>query len=68
MCLFQTRCLCLCLCPPPQVKVWDVRTFRELHAYYSPAPVEWADISQRGLLAVGYGRRVQVGRGVRGHG
>ncbi|GAB4820586.1 hypothetical protein N2152v2_007632 [Parachlorella kessleri] len=43
-----------------QVKVWDVRTFRELHAYYSPAPVEWADISQRGLLAVGYGRRVQV--------
>lgn len=46
-----------------QVKVWDVRMFRELHAYYSPAPVEWVDISQRGLLAVGYGRRLQVSAG-----
>ena len=46
--------------PPPQVKVWDLRTFRPLHAYYSPSPAEWCDVSQRGLLAVGYGRRVQV--------
>jgi len=36
--------------------------FRPLHAYYSPSPAEWCDISQRGLLAVGYGRRIQVGR------
>ena len=46
--------------PAPQVKVWDLRMLRPLHAYYSPAPAEWCDISQRGLLAVGYGRRVQV--------
>ena len=37
-----------------------MRTFRELHAYYSPAPVEALSLSQRGLLAVGYGRRIQV--------
>lgn len=42
------------------VKVWDIRTYRPLHAYTSVAPVEWADISQRGMLAVGHGRRVQV--------
>ena len=52
--------------PPPsfeQVKVWDIRTLRPLHAYYSPSPADWCDISQRGMLAVGYGRRVQVGWG-----
>ncbi|PSC71469.1 WD40 repeat [Micractinium conductrix] len=43
-----------------QVKVWDIRTLRPLHAYYSPSPADWCDISQRGMLAVGYGRRVQV--------
>lgn len=43
-----------------QVKVWDLRMLQPLHAYYSPSPAEWIDISQRGLLAVGYGRRVQV--------
>lgn len=43
------------------VKVWDVRTFKPMHAYRSPAPPTWMDISQRGMLAVGHGRRVQVG-------
>ena len=44
-----------------QVKVWDVRKFQAMHAYFSHAPAECLDISQRGLLAVGYGRNVQVG-------
>ncbi|EFN58765.1 hypothetical protein CHLNCDRAFT_29762 [Chlorella variabilis] len=44
------------------VKVWDLRMLRPLHAYFSPSPAECCDISQRGLLAVGYGRRVQVWR------
>ena len=61
--------------PPPtstpphthlQVKVWDLRMLRPLHAYFSPSPAECCDISQRGLLAVGYGRRVQVWRDVLG--
>ncbi|KAL4534869.1 hypothetical protein Ndes2526A_g05736 [Nannochloris sp. 'desiccata'] len=42
------------------VKVWDIRTYRPLHAYTSVAPVEWADVSQKGMLAIGHGRRVQV--------
>jgi U3 small nucleolar RNA-associated protein 7 len=43
-----------------QVKVWDLRMLRPLHAYLSPSPADSCDISQRGLLAVGYGGRVQV--------
>jgi U3 small nucleolar RNA-associated protein 7 len=43
-----------------QVKVWDVRKFQPLHAYFSRAPTECLDISQRGLLAVGFGRNIQV--------
>ena len=43
-----------------QVKVWDARKFAPLHAYFSRAPAQWLDISQRGMLAVGFGRNVQV--------
>eukprot|EP00873_Tetraselmis_striata_P008187 jgi/Tetstr1/428451/TSEL_018464.t1 len=43
-----------------QVKVWDVRMLRQQHAYFSHAPCEYLDISQKGMLAVGFGRRVQV--------
>ncbi|KAK9810541.1 hypothetical protein WJX72_012424 [[Myrmecia] bisecta] len=43
-----------------QVKVWDVRMLKPLHAYFSHKPAEWLDISQRGMLGVGYGRKVQV--------
>lgn len=45
-----------------QVKVWDVRTFKPLHAYFANSPATALDISQRGLLAVGQGRRLQVWR------
>lgn len=56
--------------PPPhppagldcQVKVWDVRTFKPLHAYFAHSPATCLDISQRGLLAVGQGRRLQLWR------
>eukprot|EP00887_Chlorella_sp_A99_P001363 scaffold8.g1363.t1 len=50
--------------PLESVKVWDVRTFKPLHAYFSPAPAAALDISQRGMLAVGYGRRIQARRAV----
>ena len=46
-----------------QVKVWDVRTFKPLHQYFSSAPAVALDVSQRGMLAVGWGRRVQVWQG-----
>jgi len=42
------------------VKVWDIRTFRPMHQYFSAAPVDRIDVSQRGLLAVGHGRRIQI--------
>ena len=44
-----------------QVRVWDVRMYKPRHAYFSHAPVDALDISQRGLLALGHGRTVQVG-------
>lgn len=43
-----------------QVRVWDVRTFKPLHSYFSRHPAATVDISQRGLLAVGAGRSIQV--------
>ncbi|KAF6265288.1 WD40-repeat-containing domain protein [Scenedesmus sp. NREL 46B-D3] len=45
-----------------QVKVWDVRTFKPLHAYFANSPATALDASQRGLLAVGQGRRLQIWR------
>jgi len=47
-----------------QIKVWDIRMMRPLHAYFSYSPAKSLEISQRGLLAVGYGRKVQVRNGV----
>ena len=44
------------------VRVWDIRMYTPMHAYNAPAPVNWLDVSQRGMLAVGYTRRVQVWR------
>lgn len=45
-----------------QVKVWDIRTFKPLHAYFANSPATSLDISQRGILAVGQGRRLQLWR------
>lgn len=43
-----------------QMKIWDVRTFKQLQAYYTPTPASCLAISQRGLLAVGHGPNIQV--------
>jgi len=40
--------------------VWDARTFKTLHQYYSSAPANDLKISQKGLMAVSWGSRVQV--------
>ena len=40
--------------------MWDVRKLAPLHTYFSRAPATELAISQRGLLAVGSNRRVQV--------
>eukprot|EP00299_Pterocystis_sp_00344_P019025 c9476_g1_i1.p1 GENE.c9476_g1_i1~~c9476_g1_i1.p1 ORF type:complete len:520 (-),score=100.95 c9476_g1_i1:48-1607(-) len=43
-----------------QIKVWDLRSYKQLHSYYSPLPAVSISISDRGLMALGYGSRVQV--------
>ena len=43
-----------------QMKVWDLRTYRELHSYYTNAPATSVDVSQLGQIAVGFGSHVQV--------
>lgn len=43
-----------------EVKVWDLRTYKQLHYYQFTAPPASLDISQRGLLAVGFGSHVTV--------
>ncbi|RKP12525.1 NUC141 domain-containing protein, partial [Piptocephalis cylindrospora] len=43
-----------------QMRVWDIRNFRSLHDYYTPKPAKSLDISQNGLLSVGYGSTVTV--------
>jgi U3 small nucleolar RNA-associated protein 7 len=42
------------------MKVWDLRMFKCLHAYKTKQPVMSLDISDRGLIAMGFGRRVHV--------
>lgn len=43
-----------------RVKVWDVRMFRAVHDYFSVVPAHAIDISQRGLVGVGFGSHVQI--------
>lgn len=46
------------------VKIWDIRNFKTLESYYSPTPASSLDISDTGLLAVGWGPHVQVWKDV----
>jgi U3 small nucleolar RNA-associated protein 7 len=43
-----------------QLKLWDVRTFKELHSYFTPTPASCLSFSAKGLLAVGSGPRLTV--------
>lgn len=45
-----------------QVKVWDVRKFLPLHTYFAPTTPKSIDISHRGLIAVGYGSKIEIWR------
>ncbi|EEB09686.1 U3 snoRNP-associated protein Utp7 [Schizosaccharomyces japonicus yFS275] len=42
------------------LKVWDVRTFKEVHSYYTPTPSQRLSLSDRGVLAVGWGPHVTM--------
>lgn len=43
-----------------QTKVWDLRTYKEVHSYFSKMPPIDMDISDRGLLSLGFGCHAQV--------
>jgi U3 small nucleolar RNA-associated protein 7 len=43
-----------------QMKIWDLRNYKCLQEYYTILPASNLDISQTGLLGVGYGSHVQV--------
>ena len=43
-----------------RVKVWDIRKFQPVHDYFSVVPAHTVDISQRGLVGVGFGSHVQI--------
>ncbi|KAI8910207.1 WD40-repeat-containing domain protein, partial [Gorgonomyces haynaldii] len=43
-----------------QLKMWDIRTYKELNAYYTPRPAKTVTISQRGLLGMGYGPHISI--------
>jgi|EP00624_Nannochloropsis_granulata_P000965 U3 small nucleolar RNA-associated protein 7 len=43
-----------------EVKLWDLRVYKQLHHYQFTSPPSSVDISQKGLLAVGFGSHVTV--------
>eukprot|EP00466_Bigelowiella_natans_P009011 jgi/Bigna1/48085/estExt_Genewise1.C_220050 len=43
-----------------RVKIWDLRTYKELYNYYTVRPAAAISISQQGQLALGFGSHVNV--------
>jgi len=43
-----------------RLKIWDIRTYKELYSYYTPIPGATVDISQRGVVSVGCGNIVEM--------
>ncbi|GJJ78052.1 U3 small nucleolar RNA-associated protein 7 [Entomortierella parvispora] len=43
-----------------QLKLWDLRSYKPMQEYFTPTPASSLSISQRGLLAVGFGPHVSV--------
>lgn len=43
-----------------RLKIWDIRTYKEVQNYFTPTPAATLSISQKNLLAVGYGPNVSI--------
>ncbi|BFZ59069.1 putative U3 small nucleolar RNA-associated protein 7 [Saitoella coloradoensis] len=43
-----------------RLRIWDLRMYKEVHSYYTPTPPSTINISDRGLLAVGWGPHMTV--------
>lgn len=45
-----------------RLKIWDIRTFKELHDYFTPTPASSLSISDSNLIGVAWGPHVSVWR------
>jgi U3 small nucleolar RNA-associated protein 7 len=43
-----------------RMRVWDLRTNKQLYEYYTPLQANAVNISQKGLLAVSYGSKIDI--------
>ena len=43
-----------------RMNIFDIRTFREVHSYYTPTPASTLHISDTGLLSVGWGPHITI--------
>ncbi|EMR10616.1 hypothetical protein PNEG_01319 [Pneumocystis murina B123] len=41
-----------------QVKIWDIRNWKEVHSYFSRTPASTLHISDTGMLAIGWGPHI----------
>ncbi|KAI0461987.1 hypothetical protein LJB42_004592 [Komagataella kurtzmanii] len=46
------------------VKIWDIRTYKEVDTYITPIPATSLDISDTGLLSVGWGPHTTVWKNI----
>lgn len=46
------------------LKIWDIRKFQEMDSYFTPTPASSLDISDTGLLGVGWGPHISVWKDV----
>ncbi|MDL2082344.1 hypothetical protein QNN03_38720, partial [Streptomyces sp. GXMU-J15] len=46
------------------LKIWDLRKLSEVDSYYTPTPASSLDISDNGLLSVGWSSHVTIWKNV----
>ncbi|KAH3667988.1 hypothetical protein OGAPHI_001742 [Ogataea philodendri] len=42
------------------LKLWDIRNFKEIDSYYTPTQANTVDISDKGLVSVGWGPHITI--------
>ncbi|KAG7802730.1 hypothetical protein KL944_002377 [Ogataea haglerorum] len=49
------------------LKLWDIRNFKEIDSYYTPTQANTVDISDKGLVSVGWGPHITVWNFLKSH-
>jgi U3 small nucleolar RNA-associated protein 7 len=47
-----------------RMKIWDLRTYKKIHDYFTPQPATDLDFSQKGLLSATYSNECQIWKDV----